>query len=331
LSDSFYSTDGDDEFWGSLGHEETPGEEAAPEAETEPAVEAEAEPEPVAEAEPEAEADEQEEPAAERPRDEKGRFTKAQEDDLQAKIEALEKRVADRENTLGRQSEELGELRKLREQMSALETQVSRPQVSDWDSLIDNDPARAARIALDAGDGYRYQQAREAWNDLSPGAPDLFEHNLRLEKQLNDLSAEMKQGLAPIAERQQVETTARAYERALKEFPDFDQHEDTMQQIVDENPVLKDALELAVKSGDQDKQYQALSTIYQLASGRATDTLTAERQKVAASLAEETLQAKQDAVVVSATSAPPEPVKPATWWDVAEADEKRRADGWNIS
>lgn len=328
----FFGDNGEnDPFWEELGREPDVEAEAAdePQAAEDPGGSEEA-PVAAADAEPadEAAAEEQ---AAERARDEKGRFAKQEDTDaaaLKAQIEALEKRLADKDDFAGRLSNELGELRKLQEQ--ALEQQ-SRPQISDWDALIEDNPARAAQVALQAGDGYRYQQARQAWDELAPGAPDLFEHNFRLQKQLDELAAELKQGIAPIAEQQQVATTAAAYKRALEQYPDFDQHEETMQQIVDTNPVLKDALQLAVKSGDQDKQYSALSTIYQLATGRASDTLTAEAKKVAASLAQETLQAKQDAIVVSATSNASEPAQPKTWWDVAEADEQARAAGWNIS
>jgi hypothetical protein len=104
----FYATDGDDEFWGQLGHE---GE--AP-------TEAPAEPEPVAEAaapEPADEPEAVEEPAEGRPRNPDGTFAAKEQSEpqeeadasaLQAQIQALEKRLADKDDFAGRLSNELG-------------------------------------------------------------------------------------------------------------------------------------------------------------------------------------------------------------------------------
>jgi hypothetical protein len=325
----FYATDGDDEFWGQLGHE---GE--AP-------TEAPAEPEPVAEAaapEPADEPEAVEEPAAEdRPRNPDGTFApkeqpteEAPEDAsaLQAQIQALEKRLADKDDFAGRLSNELGELRKLQEQ--ALE-HAQRPHVSDWDSLIEDNPEQAARLAIQGGDNYRYQQAREAWNDLAPGAPALFEQGLRMEKQIQDLEARFTQTTEPIAARQQTEQVAGAYSAVKEKYPDFDKFEDAMTEIVETRPYVKESLTKVLTSGSPEEQVAFLEDLYVLTAGRASDTLRAAQTEAAQSFAQETLAAKQDAIVVSATSTAAEPAQAKTWWDVAEANEKRLADGWNIS
>jgi hypothetical protein len=323
----FYATDGDDEFWGQLGHE---GEAAA---------EAPAEPEPVAEAAPEP-ADEPEaveEPAEGRPRNPDGTFAAKEQPEpqeeadasaLQAQIQALEKRLADKDDFAGRLSNELGELRKLQEQ--ALE-HAQRPQVSDWDSLIEENPEQAARLAIQGGDNYRYQQAREAWNDLAPGAPALFEQGLRMEKQIQDLEARFTQTTQPLQQQQQTQQIAGAYQQIQAKYPDFDKFEDAMAEVVETRPLIKESLTKVLTSGSPEEQVAFLEDLYVLTAGRASDTLQAARTEAAQSFAQETLAAKQDAIVVSATSTAAEPVQAKTWWDVAEADEKRRADGWNIS
>jgi uncharacterized coiled-coil protein SlyX len=331
-STEFYATDGDDEFWAGLGHEEGAATTEAP-----------AEPEPVAEAAPEP-ADEPEaveEPAAEgRARNPDGTFApKAAEeavpeepqDEAQARIAALEKRVADREESLGRQSEELGELRKLRAQMDQLQEHVQRPVVSDWDSLIEDNPEQAARLAIQGGDNYRYQQAREAWNDLAPGAPALFEQGLRMEKQIADLEARFTQTTQPLQQQQQTQQVAQAYQQIQAKYPDFDKFEDAMAEVVETRPLIKESLTKVLTSGSPEEQVAFLEDLYVLTAGRASDTLRAAQTEAAQSFAQETLAAKQDAIVVSATSTAAEPVQAKTWWDVAEADEQRRADGWNIS
>lgn len=326
----FYSDDGSgDPFWEELGKDE---------------VEAEASPEPEAVADDRPRnpdgtfapmvADEPAE-AVEEPDDVPEAVAEDVPDDpdadaaaLKAQIEALEKRLADKDEFNGRLSNELGELRRLQEQIAE---QQSRPQVSDWDSLIDDNPARAAQLALQAGNNLAYQQARSAWEDLSPGAPDMFEQNLRLQKQMQELAEQVKATTAPIAEQQRTQQVAQAYALIKEQYPDYDKFEDAMAQAVEARPLLKESLKTVLASGDTEQQFAALEDLYLITAGRATDTLHAEKQKVNQSLAEQSIQARQDAIVVSATSNQAEPPAPKTWWDVAEADEQRRADGWNIS
>jgi predicted RNase H-like nuclease (RuvC/YqgF family) len=335
-STEFYRTDGDDEFWGQLGHE---GEAAA---------EAPAEPEPVAEAAPEADVDargaddfepEVKAEAEGRPRNPDGTFApKAVEEtaeeapadpsSLQAQIAQLEKRLADKDDFAGRLSNELGELRKLQEQ--TLE-HAQRPQISDWDALIEENPAQAAQIAIKNGDNFRYQQAREAWNDLAPGAPEVFEQNLRLQHEMAELKQQFQQTTAPLQHQQQTRQVADAYQEIRAKYEDFDKFEDAMAEIVETRPLVKGNLTEVLTSGSHEERVAFLEDLYVLTAGRATDTLRAAQTEAAQSFAQETLQAKQDAIVVSATSTAAEPAQPKTWWDVAEADEKRRADGWNIS
>jgi hypothetical protein len=334
LSDSeFFGDDpNDDPFWAELGSEGATAEDAAPEAE---AVEVEA---PEAGFEIEAAPEAVEEPAAEgRARNADGTFAAkaepAEEPEasdasaLQAQIAALEKRLADKDDFAGRLSNELGELRKLQEQ--ALE-HASRPQVSDWDSLIDDDPARAAQMALQAGDNYRYQQAREAWNDVAPGAPEVFEQNLRLQKQMADLEQRFTQTAEPLAAQQKTQQVATAYSAIREQYPDFDKFEDAMAEVVETRPLVKRNLAAALQSGDANEQYAVLEDLYLITAGRKSDTLREAQTQAAQSFAEETLKAKQDAVVVSATSTQAEPVQPKTWWDEALADDASRDSGWNV-
>jgi hypothetical protein len=328
-STEFYATDGDDEFWAGLGHEEGTPEAEAP-----------AEPEPVAETtapEPVAEAETVEEPATDdRPRNPDGTFAakepepqeEADASALQAQIQALEKRLADKDDFAGRLSNELGELRKLQEQ--ALE-HAQRPQVSDWDSLIEDSPEQAARLAIQNGDNYRYQQAREAWNDLAPGAPALFEQGLRMEKQIADLEARFTQTTQPLQQQQQTQNVAAAYQQIQAKYPDFDKFEDAMAEVVETRPLIKESLTKVLTTGSHEEQVAFLDDLYVLTAGRTSDTLRQAQTEAAQSFAAETQQAKQDAIVVSATATAAEPAQAKTWWDVAEADEKRRADGWNIS
>ena len=334
----FYSDDGSgDPFWENLGQEEAPveasAEETIPETGDAPVAEQGRERDPeTGRFLPKSEAA-SEEPAELPPSTETGEPEAAPDtsdaEALKAQIAALEKRLADKDDFAGRLSNELGELRKLQEQIA--ENQA-RPQVSDWESLIDDNPAKAAQIALQAGNNIAYQQARQAWDELAPGAPDLFEQNLRFQKQLADMEAKLHETTAPIAAQQTTQQVAQAYSQIKERYPDWDEFEDAMAQAVETRPLLKESLSKVLSSGDTVQQVAALEDLYLITAGRKSDTLAAETKKVAQSLAEETLQAKQDAVVVSATSAVVE--QPRTrhddLWDVAAADEEARASGWNL-
>jgi hypothetical protein len=332
----FYNEDTDDDFWGQLGHEDATPTEAPeePEAVTVDAPEAGFE---IGQADPEPEA-EVEEPVAEgRARNADGTFAakeqpepqeEADASQLQAQIQALEKRLADKDDFAGRLSNELGELRKLQEQ--ALE-HAQRPAVSDWDNLIDENPAQAARIAIERGDQFRYQQARQAWEDLAPGAPDLFEQNMRMQQQVAQLEKRFTETTEPMQRTQATQQVASAYVQIKEKYPDFDKLEDAIAEVVETRPLIKRNLTEALNGGSLEEQVAVLEDLYLITAGRRSDTLRGAQTQAAQSTAAEALAAKQDAIVVSATSNATEPAEPKTWWDVAEADEKFRADGWNIS
>jgi hypothetical protein len=330
----FYSDNGEnDPFWDSMGQQDGSEETAAEEPEAaadEPAAEAEPEsegrarnPDGTFAAKVEDEPVEAEEPVAEEVAEPSDAET------LRAQIAQLEKRLADKDEFAGKMSNELGELRKLQEQIA--ESQ-SRPHVSDWDSLIDSDPFQAYQLALQSGDQYRISQAREAWNDLAPGVPAMFDANRALYGEVQALQNQVKQTTASQSETQQTQQMAQAYSAIKEKYPDYDKFEDAMAEAVETRPLLKKALTESLASGDANEQYAVLEDLYLVTAGRNSDTLRDAKQQAAQSFAAETLQAKQDAIVASSTSTPVEEPRSRhdDLWALGEEDEAIRSAGWNI-
>jgi len=255
---------------------------------------------------------------------------------LQAELAQLQAKLAEKDLMIGRQSEEVGEIRQLREQMAVLQEQQQRPQVSDWDSLIDENPARAYQTAVAQNDAFRTQQAREAWEDLSPGAPDMFDANRYLYKKLTDLEQRVTKTTAPLQQQAQTQI-AGVYEAVRKQYPDFDQFESAMSQLIDTRPMLKDMFAKVVQQGSPDEQFAYLEDLHALASGRKADTLREAAKEVARDHATETLRAKQEAQVASAsanmdtgpsrTAAQQMADRIGAEWDEIEKPYK---DGWQI-
>jgi len=256
---------------------------------------------------------------------------------LQAELAQLQAKLAEKDLMIGRQSEEVGEIRQLREQMAVIQEQQQRPQVSDWDSLIDDDPARAAQLALQAGNGVAYEQAKRAWEEYSPGAPAIYEQGMRLQHRLDQLEGRLEQTTAPLQQQQAQTQIAGVYEAVRKQYPDFDQFESAMSQLIDTRPMLKDMFAKVVQQGSPDEQFAYLEDLHALASGRKADTLREAAKEVARDHATETLRAKQEAQVASAsanmdtgpsrTAAQQMADRIGAEWDEIEKPYK---DGWQI-
>ena len=296
---------------------ETPTEESAPErprdaqgrfAPEQPAEEPAAE-EPAAEAAPEEEAA----PEIEDPilSDYLSRFDGDQ-------LAAL-KKAAHEDALRGQQAQELGDLRSRIQEWEAWGQQVQQPQfgATDWDSMIEENPAQAAKLAASQRNQYAYQKAVQAWDELAPGAPEVWAQNLVLQQQMHELvsATREREGAAAVADLQ-------------NKYPDFNDMADTMQQIAPEYPYELQAL----ASDDPRVVAKAVESLYLKAKGLRTDTLSARAQEIARKQTEAELQAREEASVASATRSHGEP-PPTREEKLSEgwyADEDRLSSGWNI-
>ena len=157
-----------------------------------------------------------EEAADDTPRNPDGTFAKKQADEPEAEAPAvaepelilgkfksadeLAAAYAELESFKGRQSNEINDLRRaLEERFETLEQQAARPTApASWDDLIDQNPAYAAKLAYERGETGQLQRAAAAWEELSPGAPELWAETVRIRAEMDERLARYDQALAPV-------------------------------------------------------------------------------------------------------------------------------------
>lgn len=225
----------------------------------------------------------------ERPRDEQGRFV-SQEEPQQEDQTDWKRNYDELRSEYNRKDQELSELRNLRDQLAQqqqLQYQQQYQQPADYSTLIDTNPAQAAQLAYQRGDTVAYQQAVQAWEELSPGAPALWGETVRLRNEMNQFLEEFEP-LKGIQERQELET---AFTHASQSHSDFDQVQGEMHKVLEEHPSLVASL----AGEDSEKTVEA---IYHMAKGRLAGQ--AANQNAA-----QTRAAESEAAVVSGGNTAP--------------------------
>lgn len=305
-----------------------------PASETEQPAETQEEPSEAATAEVEVE-----ETAPERPRNPDGTFAKKAEPEdpeVQAilakyggdQAKAL-KALAESQSYIGSLHNELGELRQT---VAQAQQEWQRPRLqTDFDALLEENPQQAAMMALQAGDHAAYSRAKQEWNDISPGAPDLFEQNLRTQAELREIREALAQTQAPLVEQGRRQHLARAYQEVAQANPDFEDLRPQMAEVVTElESVGYDWITPALESGDQAQARGALHALVKMARAHRTGNLAQAAQEAARQHVAETEAAKRDAIVASATStvATTEDKSPADalWDQWAQFDRGRLRD-----
>lgn len=221
-----------------------------------------------------------------------GRYKTVEE--LERAVEEKQAYIARSDTEKGQLRQEINELRELREALSAQREQ-QQYQGYDWDGLIEQNPVAAAEAAYQSNNQLVLRQAMEAWNEMAPGAPQLWAENKRLERGLDELRESIGQ-----------QTT----DRTLKEFsqthPDVEQYAQEMGEIAQQYPFLRQTL----ASGDAQAQVEVLDFLYTKAStgrqARNAETLAAKTQEADAERQALTQQAKEQAALSSPTQASPE-------------------------
>jgi hypothetical protein len=276
-----------------------------PEDVVEPEVPAE-----VADALAAATADDTEVETEDRQRDAQGRFLpKFKDPDVNGflekyngNVEEALKAAVNSQSLIGSQGGELGQLR---QQLEALQTQVTRqaePAI-DYDTLLEENPARATMLAWGRGDNYAYQQAVQQWEAVSPGSPAIWAQNLQLQQQLSSLSTRFEETTAPLKQQAATQGFANAYQELAVELPELNQLGPDMGKALG---ALGDTTQRAILStletGTQESQKEVLRTLYHVAKGLRSDTLAQQGQDAAKAHVEETQRAKDDAILASASA-----------------------------
>jgi len=200
-------------------------------------------------------------------------------------IEKALNSLLEAQSLIGKQGNELGELRELRQQFDQLQQSLflqSQAQGVDWDEVIAEDPEQATRLAAQYQNPQAFEQALEAWAQLEPVKVFTF-----LQEAQN-------------AEDAPEPTTLEAEIDALKaKHPDLQSRLPDIQKEAEQRPALARLLQ------DEDPRVraEALEDLYHLAGSRtvASDTSKAAKAIILRAKAEAD-SAKSDASVVSASN-----------------------------
>lgn len=212
---------------------------------------------------------------------------------------------------LDAQRQELGEARAEREAMRA-EMEALRSGVNqrltmpsqELDDLIDENPAKAAQVAYNQGDGERLEAALEAWYEQ--GDPRAAVFQARIEADYRDwqrTEAAKAAAPAPAAQEQAqpigiTEDDRPALEGVINARTDFQAViEAHGAAVIAERPLIA----LALKRGSAEQKAAALTDLYDFAKMRHVTNVTNDAQEQAAvTQAERAQQARADAAVITA-------------------------------
>lgn len=287
------------------------------------------------EPEPEAEAETVEEPSEEKEEETEpgemiaGKF-KSQEDLLKAYEEAQKK--------LGEQGNELGELRKLREEFNEFassfedeDEEMSPHELAAYSDQIQDNPAQVAVWALQNGHDLLYDSAVRQLYDIG----DFFTAN-RLEqaRMMAATQAMMKQSIEPLQAPVQRMTQNQEFNEAWKSVsarvPDLAKFADAIMDASQNAPEVVGAL----RQGDMASKERVIENLYYLAKGMQAETFTEAAKEVARQTAEDNERAKVDATVASASSSPTRGDTGKSWKDelkegiLSAASENSLMDGF---
>lgn len=216
--------------------------------------------------------------------------------DIDKALAALEESQA----FIGKQSDELGELRQLRDEMSQFRGEISSKIQSsqiDWDAYIAESPQAAAETAVSLGDGEKLVDALRAWAEEDPISPVLY---------LQGLQQELASAPAPTA--QPTETIEQTVGALAAKHTDLPQFLPAISEMAAERPQFARAL----AEGTPRDRAQALEDLYHLAKSRTVESDTsAAKTRVILKAAKAAETAKAEAAVVGASNASAASAAPA--------------------
>jgi hypothetical protein len=285
------------------------------------------------------------EAAVERPRDEQGRFTKAEQEetpdeevaaeeesapetteeqpeetadededivleideDLQAVLDKYDgdvtkalRALGESQSMIGRQGNELGELRAQLNEMKQLMEQgfTQRPQqpqfISPYVNDIDDNPQGLVMEALERGDVPTVERALRAWGEFEPFEAATFLMTLQQQ------AAAQSAAVAPAPTESttpQGPTIEAAMSEVVSRHPDVEKYLPQVEQVAQEFPTLRDSM----RSGNPAAQAQAFEELLKIAKARSQGSDTqAAMKRIVLKTQEEVRKEKADAAVVSA-------------------------------
>jgi len=201
------------------------------------------------------------------------------------------------QSLIGRQGQELGDLRKEVDAIRASQEQQARPEAfpGDLDEAIEENPDQVARWALEQNQAGVYNAAMANWYEENPREASRFERALEMDLLRREMETKIQPAIEPARQQTRERSMVQAQTELRGTYPDLDS-------------VLESATEAEVSGLDATviRQLQetnpkaALETIYRwVKAGRPAEVVAASpEQKQAAR------EAKRSAAVVSASSTP---------------------------
>lgn len=238
---------------------------------------------------------------------------------------------AELQSLVGRQGNELGELRRLMEERvngleervhAANEPQYDPDELTVWMAEHPTAIPDIARQAFYAGNDALMDLAVGAWEDVDRGAARRFSQEAAVARARTQMQAEGERN-AQIAS-----GWNQTAERFAEEHPDLETHAPRMREIAPQFPNLISILQ----TGDPQSRIEVLEFLYEKAKGSSAEEIQTSAREIARTQANEATQAIKDAAVASATTAQRAPSttvaeRIAEAWDTARAPYE---EGWNV-
>lgn len=237
--------------------------------------------------------------ATDRPRDEKGRFARA-EDDIP---EPVAKRLADKDRFIGDLQRELGDLRQRVEQVVPLaQQQQYQPDYGDVETIVEENPNIAPNLAfqaLNSGDDITYERVIRAWHEVDPLAASRFDTRVQTTQAQWQLQAQIQpslQAAEATAAQQYVQQTVEELQNRLPDFGEVLSSVDPM--TMDVPQYIQQIVVDPARIGE------ALEATYHWAKSLNAQNFAAQSQAQQQELAEQAHREKTQATVASASSPP---------------------------
>lgn len=236
-------------------------------------------------------------------------------EELQAEVTRLQTQLSEKESFIGRQSTDVGELRReleaLREQVTATPqtAQTAQPQVVITQQMIDENPGYAAQVAFEQNNGQALAVAYEAWKEEDEVAALQWRTDKLLERQqaafdarVAELEGRIAQVAAPQAQAAEEAQWSAAFTEMVKTHPDFlaadESGKTNAQRLLEEVAPQFPAIAELIANGDVQAKVQGLKLLYREATFGG-DRVAAELQSAAEQAAAEAAAARAAAASVN--------------------------------
>ena len=179
---------------------------------------------------------------------------------------------------LGKQSSEVGELRRMVDELSQLREGIQQQNQTqqqpvmdqatvDWfdQQALDN-PYGAAEYARQQGNPMLLQRALSTWKDIDPYSASVYTNELRLQEQ----QQQFEERISKAAQMPMDATINVALTNVRSQNPHYSNYDDALEATLQKYPAVQEAIESAATAGDTGRLEAAIGTAYALAQG---DTL----------------------------------------------------------